>query len=246
MAPRTAPGPPRHDSPHEHRARRPPGRHSLLPAADGWAVAATVVVAVAVVMALVVAPADRVQGDAQRLMYVHVPVAWTAYLCFAAVLWSSVSYLRTGAQRWDRRARACAETGVVLTALTLATGSIWGQITWGTWWTWDARLVTTAAMLLVYIGHLAVRHAATNSRRGARWAAVTGVAGFVTVPLVHFSVLWWRTLHQPPTLLGPSTDPPIDAVMAAALVTGVGAVMVLTAWVIKLRCAALAARPGVP
>ncbi|NEE02020.1 cytochrome c biogenesis protein CcsA [Phytoactinopolyspora halotolerans] len=198
----------------------------------------------AVVLAFA-APQDRVQGDAQRLMYIHVPVAWTAYLCFAAVLFCGLAYLHTRHHRWDLGSRACAEVGVVLTALTLVTGGIWGQVTWGTWWTWDARLVSTAGLLLVYVGQLSLRQAASDAHRGARWAAIAGIGGFVMVPIVHFSVLWWRTLHQPPTILGPSTSPPIDTMMAVALAAAVTAVMLVSAWVIRRRNAALHAAAAV-
>lgn len=221
----------------DHRARRP-GRD----ARRGLPVAAIASTVVALLMALVVAPEDAVQGAAQRLMYVHVPVAWTAYLCFAAVLFSSVAYLRTRRLVWDRRARALAEVGVILTALTLVTGGIWGELTWGTWWTWDARLITTAALLMVYTGQLAVRHVTGSTRRGAGLAAVIGVLGFLMVPVVHFSVLWWRTLHQPPTILGPSTAPPIHPLMAAALASAVMAVTLVAAWAVEVRYLSLNGR----
>lgn len=204
--------------------------------------AATIATSVAVVMALLVAPADRLQGQAQRLMYLHVPTAWTAYVCFAAVLVCGIAYLRGADLKWDRRARAFAEAGVVLATLTLATGAIWGQATWGVGWTWDARLVSTAAMVLVYVGHLAVRHAFEDVRQGARWAAVVGVCGFATVPVVHFSVLWWRTLHQPPTILGPDPSPPIHPTMAAALAMSLAAVMITAGWVVKRRSSSLTER----
>lgn len=206
---------------------------------QGWAVLALGTAAVALVLGLVAAPADAVQGEAQRLMYIHVPAAWTAYVCFAAVLVASVAYLVRRDRRWDDRARAAVATGVAMTALTLATGSLWGLPTWGTAWTWDARLVSTAVLLLVYLGYLAVRHAGRDADHGARLAAVTGIAGFAMVPVVHFSVLWWRTLHQPPTILGPSTNPPIDATMAAALAASVIAFQVLALWTISRRYAAL-------
>ena len=127
-----------------------PGTDRLLGgAAAGTAVAAAV-------LGLVVAPPDGVQGEAQRLMYVHVPAAWLAYLCFAAVLVCSVAYLVRRDLRWDRRAQAAAELGVGMTALAIAMGSLWGRPVWGTWWVWDPRLVTTAVLLLVYLGYLSV------------------------------------------------------------------------------------------
>lgn len=210
-----------------------------------WAVLGFGAAAAALVLGLVIAPADAVQGEAQRLMYVHVPAAWTAYVCFAAVLVCSIGYLVRRDRRWDDRARAAAATGVVMTGLTLVSGSIWGLPTWGTAWTWDARLVSTAVLLLIYVGYLAVRHLGRDPDHGARLAAVAGIAGFAMVPVVHFSVLWWRTLHQPPTILGPSTSPPIDTTMAAALVMSLIAFQVLALWTINRRYAALR-RPAAP
>jgi heme exporter protein C len=171
---------------------------------------------------------------------VHVPAAWAAFLCFAAVLAASARRLTGGDDRHDRLAQAAAEVGVVLTVLALATGSLWGRPTWGTWWAWDARVATTVAMLLVYLGYLSVRALVDGAH--ARVVAAVGVGAFPVVPLVHFSVLWWRTLHQPPTVLAPSTSPPLDAAMAAALLTAVVAFTVLTAWTVRRRSRSLAAQ----
>jgi heme exporter protein C len=195
------------------------------------------------VLGLLVAPTDAVQGESQRLMYVHVPAAWVAYLAFTVVLVASVAYLVRRDLRWDARARAAAELGVGLTALAIVLGSIWGRVTWGVWWAWDARLVTTAVMLLVYVGYLAVRGLSGDPHANARRAAVVGVIGFVNVPLVHFSVLWWRTLHQPPTILGAEfRSPPIDPLMGAALAAGVLAFTAAAGWVFLGRVRALRRR----
>ncbi|WP_422733954.1 cytochrome c biogenesis protein CcsA [Micromonospora sp. WMMD558] len=199
--------------------------------AVGAAVTAAVLVAVA--------PADAVQGESQRLMYVHVPAAWTAYLAFTGLLVTSVAYLWTGRRRWDHWAASCAELGVGMMALAVALGSIWGRVTWGVWWTWDARLVSAAALLLVYIGYLAVRELGVDRDRRARRAAVLGVLAFVMLPLVHFSVIWWRTLHQPPTLLGPDPTPPIAASMAFALAGATLAFTLAGAWVVTRRVSRL-------
>src|SRR4029079_18503072 len=149
----------------------------------------------------VVAPADAEQGNVQRIMYVHVPSAWLAYLSFFVVFIASIAYLRTSKIRWDRIAAASAEIGVLFTGLAIALGSLWGKPVWGTWWTWDPRLTTTAVLLLIYIGYLAIRRVTDNPTRRARWAAVIGIVGFIDVPIVHLSVIWWRSLHQGPTLL---------------------------------------------
>ncbi|MEO9248244.1 cytochrome c biogenesis protein CcsA [Citricoccus nitrophenolicus] len=189
--------------------------------------------------ALFVAPADAVQGEAQRLMYLHVPAAWSAFLCFGAVLVASLRHLFVRRERPWVLARAAAEAGVILTGLTLLTGSLWGALTWGTWWAWDARVITTVAMGLVYVVYLAVSGLVRT--RSRRWASVIGILGFLTVPLVHFSVLWWRTLHQPPTILAPSLSPPIDPLMGVALAAALLGFTLWTAGAVSYRAAALRA-----
>jgi hypothetical protein len=154
------------------------------------AVLSALAVAATLVMALFVTPPDAVQGQVFRLIYVHVPSAWLAYLSFAVVFVASIAYLRTKKTRWDRLAAASAEVGVVFTALTLILGSIWAKPVWGTWWTWDPRLTTTAVLLLIYLGYLAVRRLSDDPRRRATWSAVVGIVGFVDVPIVHLSVVW--------------------------------------------------------
>jgi heme exporter protein C len=169
-----------------------------------------------------------------------VPAAWLAYLTFTGVLVFSVAYLITRNLKWDRRAQAAGELGVGMTALTLAEGSLWGRPVWGTWWVWDPRLVTTAVLLLVYLGYLSVRGLSDDRAAGARRAAAVGIIGFVDIPVVHFSVIWWRTLHQPPTLLSP--DPaPIDPRMLLALLVALVAFTLAGAFVYRRRVRTLAA-----
>jgi heme exporter protein C len=193
--------------------------------------------AATLVMALWVAPADRPppegQGDLYRIMYVHVPAAWLAYLCFAVVFVASIAYLKSGKSRWDRAAASSAEIGVVFTSLAILLGSIWGRPAWGTWWTWDPRLTTTAIMLLIYIGYLAVRRLTDNPRRRARWAAVVGIIGFADVPIVHLSVTWWRGLHQGPTVKLPTVT--LAPVMSVTLLVSTVAFTILYAYLMALR-----------
>lgn len=148
---------------------------------------------------LFVVPADAAQGNVQRLMYVHVPAAWLAFLAFFVVFLMSVLYLIQRDVRRDRVAAASAEIGVVFTVLTLLLGMMWGKPTWGVWWTWDPRLTTTAILLAIYVGYLALRSFADDEEKRARWAAIVGIIGFANVPIVYMSVTWWRTLHQPPS-----------------------------------------------
>jgi heme exporter protein C len=193
-------------------------------------------------LGLVVAPTDAMQGEPQRLMYVHVPAAWVAYLAFAVVLIASVAYLLRRNLAWDRRAQAAAELGVGLTALTIALGSLGGRPVWGVWGAWDPRLVSTAVLLLVYVGYLAVRGLPADAHTAARRAAAIGILGFAMVPIVHFSVVWWRTLHQPATVLRPGGAAPIEAEMLAALLAGVVAFTLGAAWLWLRRLRVLAAR----
>src|SRR5947209_16428239 len=153
---------------------------------------------------LVVARADRVQGDAARIVYFHVPMAWVAFLAFVVVAVASVAYLRTGASGWDRLGHASAEVGVIFTTLVLVTGSIWGYPIWGTWWSWDPKLTTTLILWFLYLGYLMLR-SYVEPPRGARYAAILGIIGFVDVPIVYQASVWWRTLHPSP-VLGPEAS----------------------------------------
>jgi heme exporter protein C len=159
-------------------------------------------------------------------MYVHVPAAWVAYLAFGVVFVASLAYLATRAAVADRIGHASAEAGVVFTGLAIAAGSIWGKPTWGTWWTWDARLTTTAILFVIYLGYLLLRGMVDDHERGARYAAVVGIIGALDIPLVHFSVLWWRTLHQPPSVGRPEASA-MDPIILAALLVNVAAFTLL-------------------
>ncbi|MGI9666326.1 MAG: cytochrome c biogenesis protein CcsA [Acidimicrobiia bacterium] len=150
---------------------------------------------------------DARQGELSRILYVHVPAAWLAYLAFIVTMLASAMYLWKKDLAWDRRAHASAEIGVVFTGMALGLGMIWAKPTWGVWWTWDARLTLTAIMFFVYIGYLALRRTTNDLESRAKRSAILGVIAVVQVPLVHFSVTWWRTLHQPPSILKPE---PID------------------------------------
>jgi heme exporter protein C len=209
----------------------------------GWGAAGFGVAGV--LAGLTVAPPDAVQGQAQRLMYLHVPAAWTAYAAFFAVLVASGAYLVWSDPRWDRAARAAAEVGLASTVLTFAAGLIWGRLTWGVWWAWDPRIVSTIAMFLIYAAQLTLRWTEDDRHRGGRRAAWLGVAGFAVVPVVHFSVVWWRSLHQQATILTPTATPPIDGLMLATLMLCVAAATITAAWVFLHRLAVLEKRAGV-
>jgi heme exporter protein C len=168
--------------------------------ANGLGMVAFLAVLVGLYLAFIYAPADALQGDVQRIMYIHVPTAWVAFLAFFVVFVSSLIYLWKRLPEADRLAHASAEVGVLFTALTLIDGSIWGKPTWGIWWTWDARLTTTAILFVMYIGYLMLRSFVEDPERRARLAALVGIVAFIDVPITYMSVLWFRTLHQPPSI----------------------------------------------
>jgi heme exporter protein C len=185
-------------------------------------------------MGLRLAPPDAVQGEVQRIMYVHVPAILTGYVAIAAVLVASLGYLWTRRPAWDRAAAATGELTVCFVGLTLATGSIWGKPTWGTWWTWDARLTSTAILFVIYLGYLLLRSVVEDPERAATFAAVVGILGALDVPIIHFSVEWWRTLHQPATVLKPQA-PSMDPAMIRALGVNVAAFLVTFAFLAVRR-----------
>ena len=195
--------------------------------------AALIVMATGLVSALL-APPDRLQGNLQKLMYVHVPAAWLAYAAFLVTLVGSVGWLWRRKQAYDRLAAAAAEVGVFFTGLTLVLGSIWGKPVWGVWWTWDARLVSTALLFFIYVGYLALRRAVPERTDRARRSAVFGILAIAMVPIVHFSVLWWRTLHQPPTVLRPG-DPTIDHTMLLVLGINLLGFTLMGLWLLMRR-----------
>jgi heme exporter protein C len=180
------------------------------------------------------APRETVQGNVQRIMYLHVPAVLTAYLAFVLVLAGSIGYLATRRAGWDRLAAAAGEIGVLFTGLTIVSGSIWGKPTWGTWWTWDARLTSTAVLFCVYVGYLLLRSLIEDPEARARYAAVVGILGAVNIPIVHFSVKWWRALHQPSTILGPERSP-IDPAIGLALFVNWVAFTLLFAYFLSRR-----------
>jgi heme exporter protein C len=195
-----------------------------------WAVLVLLGVAAAQAFAVLSSPPDRDMGDLQKIMYVHVPAAWNAFLAFVVVFAGSVMYLWKREERWDLLAGAAAEVAAVLTALTIALGSIWGRPTWGVWWTWDPRLTSTAILLVIIVGYLALRSFVDEPERRARWSAAVGILGALNVPIVYMSVRWWRTLHQPQS--SPST---VDPAYAWGLRLNAIAFLLVMIWLVRTR-----------
>lgn len=194
------------------------------------ALAVLAVVAVAQAFGVLTSPPDRDMGHLQKIMYVHVPAAWNAFLAFVVVLFGSVTYLWKREEKWDLLAASAAEVAAMLTALTIALGSIWGRPTWGVWWTWDPRLTSTAILLVIIVGYLALRSFVDEPERRARWSAVVGILGALNVPIVYMSVRWWRTLHQPQS--SPST---VDPAYAWGLRLNAIAFLLVMIWLVRAR-----------
>ncbi|WPD18041.1 cytochrome c biogenesis protein [Thermaerobacter composti] len=172
----------------------------------------------ALYMALRYAPPERVMGNVHRIFYFHVATAWVGFLAFALVFVASLAYLRRPQARWDRLAAAAAELGVLFTTITLVMGSLWARAVWGVWWTWDPKLTTTLILWFLYVGYLLIRAAVDEPASRGRYAAVLGIAGFLNVPIVYMSSVWWTSIHP---VLRQGGDMRLDPAMRLALQSAV-------------------------
>jgi len=195
------------------------------------AAAAVALMLVAAGAIFLYAPGDALQGPVQRIFYLHVSSAIAAYGCFAVVLVGGIIYLRNESPAADRFARAGALVGVVFTTVTLVMGMLWAKPIWGSFWTWDARLTSTLVLWIIYAGYLLVRRLAEPGRQAARIAAVVGIFGFIDVPVVHFSVTWWRTQHPGPIVVNNA----LPAEMLATFLFTLVCTLVLAAVLIAIR-----------
>lgn len=205
------------------------------PSADllPWYAALTVLVSLLAAFLVVTAPEDAVQGVVQKIFYLHVPAAIAAYACFAAVLVGGLVYLWTESAAFDRLARVSAEVGALFTSITLVMGSIWAKPIWGTYWVpWDARLVSTLVLWLIYLAYILVRRVGGPGRQTARFAAVVGIVGFIDVPIVHYSVQWFRTIHPPLVAAQPDSLP---GQMLPAFIASLLAVLLYAGLLVWLR-----------
>ena len=176
------------------------------------------------VIAFVIAPTDATQGEAYRIIFVHVPASWMAmFIYLVMALWSALA-LGFNTRLSAMMAQALAPTGALMAFLALWTGAFWGRPTWGTYWAWDARMTSTLILLFLYLGVIALRHAIADPRRADRACAVLALVGAVNVPIIYFSVRWWNTLHQ-----GASVSLTSAPKMAATMLAGM-LVMTLAAW----------------
>ena len=164
-------------------------------------VAGLVLATAALAWGLFVAPAEQLQGETVRIMYLHVPSAWLGMAGWMGIAGASFAELVWRHPLAGIAARACAVPGAVFTAVCLATGSIWGRPAWGTWWVWDGRLTSMLVLLFLYFGWIALSRASEDAGQGQSAApAIFGLLGAINIPIIHYSVLWWKTQHQPPSI----------------------------------------------
>ncbi len=205
-----------------------------------WLLASGVVLTLgALASGLLLTPPDYLQGESVRILYVHVPSAWLGMAGWMGIAIASLSQIVWRHPLAGIAARAIAAPGALFTALCLATGSLWGRPTWGTWWQWDGRLTSMLVLLFLYVGYIALARADAERDGGGRATAIFGLVGAVNLPIIHYSVMWWRTLHQGQsiTLSGSSIDGAILWPLPIALI---GFSLLFAAIVIMRMRAALA------
>ncbi len=178
-------------------------------------------------------PTEATMGVVQRIFYLHVPLAWLAFMSFFIVFVASIRYLWKRSQRWDLLAASAAEVGVVFTTLFLISGIIWAKPIWGVWWTWDPRLTSALVLWVIYVAYLLVRSYAPDSEHGSRFSAVVGIVGFIDVPIVALAITLWRTQHPSPVIFSGGLAPP----MLATLLVNILAFTVLYTILIRRRMA---------
>ena len=195
---------------------------------SGWGLVLAVLFLGFCAYSLLVAPSERNMGEIYRIIYVHVPSAFASFAAALILCVYSVLSLRKGSAKTARMGKAWAEVGLVFSILTLATGSIWGKPTWGTWWTWDARLTTTFLLALLYAGYLLLHASLPEGPQRTKGCAILGILILVDVPIIYKSVSWWRTLHQPPSIMRRGGSTMSNEILIPLLVGA--ALMIVIAW----------------
>jgi heme exporter protein C len=190
---------------------------ALLP----WAIGATAIAfAVGLYLALLVAPPDYQQGETVRIMFIHVPAAWTALFVYSIMALASAIALIFRHPLADVAAKSAAPIGACFTFLALVTGSLWGKPMWGAWWVWDARLTSVLVLFLLYLGYIAVWQTMDDAHKAARIAAIVALVGFINVPIIKFSVEWWNSLHQPASVFRADGPAIHSSILTPLLVMG--------------------------
>lgn len=196
-----------------HRLASPPTFYAFAQKASPWlAGCAAVLLAYGAYGGLVLAPPDYQQGEGFRIIYVHVPAAWLSLFAYSSMAGAAVIALIWRIKLAECVVTAAAPIGASFTALALVTGMLWGKPMWGAYWTWDARLTSELILLFLYLGVVGLQQAISDPRAAARACSLLALVGFVNVPIVHYSVIWWNTLHQGPTIMR-MAKPAMDASM---------------------------------
>ncbi len=194
-----------------HKLASPPHFYRIAGTLTPWlAVPAALLILAGLYGGLVLAPPDYQQGEAFRIVYIHAPAAWLSLMCYTSMAAAAAVGLVWRIKLAHAVAAATAPIGASFAFLCLATGSLWGRPMWGTWWEWDARLTSQLILLFLYLGYMALRSAFDDLQRADRASAVLALVGVVNVPIIHFSVYWWNTLHQGSTVIrkgGPAMPP---------------------------------------
>ena len=206
-------------------------------------IAAVVAVVVTYIRAMFFTPLEATQGPAQKILYLHAPAAWVAFMAFGLVALASVLYLWLREDRLDRIAEASAEVGVMFTTVVLTTGPLWGKPIWGAYWTWDARLTLTLFLWFIYLAYLVLRGAVEDRDVRARYSAVVGILGALLIPFIHLSVYLFRTLHPRPILMKPSA-PSLPGEMLTTLLLAFAAFTLLYVALLRARYRYAVARDG--
>ena len=186
--------------------------------------------------ALIQSPPDYIQGDSMRIMYIHVPSAWFALMCYTILAGSSVLWFITRNPTFNLVARSIAQIGMMFTVLSLVTGSIWGKPTWGVWWVWDARLTSMLLLFFLYLAYIFLWKAIANKDIASKISAALAIIGFINIPIIKFSVDWWNTLHQPASiskLSAPSID--VSMMLPLSIMTLASLLFLITVFFIRFR-----------
>jgi heme exporter protein C len=203
-----------------------------------WA-AALLLAAAGLYIGFFVAPTDATQGDAYRIIFIHVPAAWMSMLLYLVMAcWAGIGWA-FNARLASMVARSIAPTGAMFTFLALWTGAFWGKPTWGTWWVWDARLTTELILLFLYVGYIALVNAIDDTRRADQAGALLALVGTVNVPIIYFSVRWWNTLHQGSTISVTAAPKMANTMLAAMLL------MTLACWAYAFAVVLLRTRAAI-
>lgn len=227
-----------------HRFANPTTFMRIANAIFPWAAgAATLLFVIGLPIALVTSPPDYQQGESVRLFYVHVPAAVCSLMVYGSMALSSAAFLIWRHPMANISARAMAPIGAVFTALTLATGMLWGKPMWGTFWVWDARLTSYLLLLFLYLGYIALADAFEDPERGDKAAAILAVVGSVNLPIIHFSVEWWNTLHQPSIFkMGSGFTVDGSILLPFFMMLAAFTLYTLAVWVLRLRSELLAVK----